>query len=151
MRKVRIISGVVLAGLLVFYTWFAFRQDGLLKTVPYVPHAIWYYFDHHAGVRNGCAFFLLGSVAAAFVAEVRWQWQVPAAVLSLLAPLAKEIAQGLMTETRHANLNFALSGTMFVILGWAVSKMVMLGFGRAFAYGGLLFHPGKSIAKPTRR
>lgn len=151
MRKVRIVSGVVLAGLLVFYTWFAFRQDGLLKTVPYVPHAIWYYFDHHADVRNGCAFFILGSVVAACVVGAHWQWQVPAAVLSLLAPLTKEIAQGLMTETRHANLNFALSGTMFVILGWAMSKMVLLSFDRALAHGGLLFHLRKSTTRPTRR
>jgi|GEM_PF-1536320 len=151
MRKVRIISGVVLVLLLVFYTWFAFRQDGLLKTVPYVPHAIWYYFDHHADVRNGCAFFLLGGVVAACVAGARWQWQVPAAVLSLLAPLAKEVAQGIMTETRHSNLNFALAGTMFVILGWTMSKMLLLSFGWAFAYGGPLFYAGKSITRPTRK
>ena len=39
-RRVRVVAGVVLAGLLVFYTWFAFREDGRLKTVPGVPQAV---------------------------------------------------------------------------------------------------------------
>ena len=148
---IRLVAGCMLAGLLVFYTWFALRQDGLLKTVPGVPHAVWYYFDHHADMRNGCAFFLLGSVVAACVVGVRWQWQVLAVVLSLLAPLAKEIAQGVMTETRHANLNFAMSGTMFVILGWVMSKVVLLSCGRVIAHGWLLLHLRRSITGPTRR
>ena len=139
-QTVRIVAGIVLAGLVVFYTWFAFRDDGRLMTVPGVPHAVWFYFDHHADVRNACAFFLLGIVAAICVGGLRWQWQIVAAALSLFAPLAKEVAQGLMTETRHANMNFGLSGAVIVMLGWIVSKVLLFGIGRIGARGLPQFH-----------
>ena len=76
MRKVRIIAGVALAGLLVFYTWFAFRDDGRLMTVPGVPQPVWFYFDHHANIRNGVGFLILGFVGAAAVAGLHGRWQV---------------------------------------------------------------------------
>ena len=62
---IRTVSLVVLAGLLVFYTWFAFRDDGRLMTVPGVPQPVWFYFDHHANIRNGVGFLILGCVGAA--------------------------------------------------------------------------------------
>jgi len=117
MRKVRIVAGVVLAGLLVFYTWFAARDDGRLKTVPGVPHAVWYYFDHHSTVRNGVGFLILGFVGAAAVAGLRPGAQVFSMVLCVAAPIFKDLAQ-LFTLTRHFNWGATGLGLLGAFVGW---------------------------------
>lgn len=117
MKKVRIIAGVVLAGLFVFYTWFAFREDGRLKTVPGVPHALWYYFDHHSTVRNGVGFLILGFVGASAVAGLRPEAQVLSMVLCVAAPIFKDLAQ-LFTLTRHFNWDATGLGVLGAFAGW---------------------------------
>jgi len=118
MRKVRIIAGVVLAGLLVFYTWFAFRDDGRLKTVPGVPQPVWFYFDHHANIRNGVGFLILGCVGAAAVAGLRPGAQVLSMVLCVAAPMFKDLAQLVFTLTRHFNWDATGLGVLGAFLGW---------------------------------
>lgn len=120
----RIFSGVVLVGLLVFYTWFAFRDDGRLMTVPGVPHAVWYYFDHHSTVRNGVGFLLLGAFGAAAVAGLRPETKVLSLVLCLSAPLIKDMAQ-LFTLTRHFNWDATGLGIVGALLGWAAAWTVL--------------------------
>lgn len=118
MRKVRIVAGVVLAGLLVFYTWFAFRDDGRLKTVPGVPQAVWYYFDHHSTIRNGVGFLILGFVGAASVAGLRPEAQVLSMVLCVAAPIFKDLAQLVFTLTRHFNWDATGLGLLGAFVGW---------------------------------
>ncbi len=126
MSKVRIIAGVVLAGLLVFYTWFAFRDDGRLRTVPGVPHTVWYYFDHHSTVRNGVGFLILGFVGAAAVAGLRPEAQVLSMVLCVAAPIFKDLAQ-LFTLTRHFNWDATGLGLLGALLGWGAAALLLRG------------------------
>ncbi len=128
MRKVRIIAGVVLAGVLVFYTWFAFRESGQLRTVPGMPHAIWYYFDHHATIRNGAGFLVLGFVAAAAVAGLSRQWEILSAGLCVIAPLVKDLAQYLLAPTRHFNWDATGVGTVGAVVGWLAAWFVFSRF-----------------------
>ena len=133
-QMVRIVAGIVLAGLLVFYTWFAFRDDGRLKTVPGVPHAVWFYFDHHSIVRNGVGFLILGAVGAAVVTGLRPEMQVLSLVLCLSAPLIKDMAQ-LFTLTRHFNWDATGLGIVGALLGWVggfwlVTKAVSVANGK---------------------
>jgi hypothetical protein len=121
MRKFRIIAGVVLAGLLVFYTWFAFRDDGRLKTVPGVPQVVWFYFDHHANIRNGVGFFILGAVGAAAVVGLNGRWQVTSLGLSLAAPVLKDFAQYLFAPTRHFNWDATGLGVLGALIGWGAA------------------------------
>ncbi len=133
-RRVRVVAGVVLAGLLVFYTWFAFREDGRLKTVPGVPQAVWFYFDHHANIRNGVGFLILGALGAAAVTGLRPETQVLSLVLCLSVPLIKDMAQ-LFTLTRHFNWDATALGIVGALLGWCgsfwlVSKVVSVANGK---------------------
>ena len=116
-RRLRLVAGIVLAGLLVFYTWFAFRDDGRLMTVPGMPHAVWFYFDHHANIRNGVGFLILGALGAAVVTGLRSEMQVLSLVLCLSAPLIKDMAQ-LFTPTRHFNWDATGLGIVGALLGW---------------------------------
>jgi hypothetical protein len=124
---VRIVAGVALVGLLVFYTWFAFRDDGRLKTVPGVPHAVWFYFDHHANIRNGVGFLILGFVGAAAVTGLGPRWQVWALGLSLAAPVIKDFAQDLFAPTRHFNWDATGLGTLGALVGWAAAWALLRG------------------------
>jgi hypothetical protein len=124
MKSIRIVAGAVLVGLLVFYTWFAFRDDGRLKTVPGVPQAVWFYFDHHSTVRNGVGFLILGAVGAAVVAGLRPEMQVLSLVLCLSAPLIKDMAQ-LFTLTRHFNWDATGLGIVGALLGWVAAWTVL--------------------------
>jgi hypothetical protein len=133
-QMVRIVAGIALVGLLVFYTWFAFRDDGRLKTVPGVPQSVWFYFDHHSTVRNGVGFLILGAVGAAVVAGLRPEMQVLSLVLCLSAPLIKDMAQ-LFTLTRHFNWDATGLGIIGALVGWAggfwlVSKVVSVANGK---------------------
>jgi len=123
-RAVRIASWIVLAGLVAFYTWFAFRESGQLRTVPGMPHAIWYYFDHHATTRNGVGFLILGFVAAAAVAGLSRRWQMLSAGLCVVAPLVKDLAQEFLAPTRHFNWDATGVGTIGVVLGWVAAWFV---------------------------
>jgi hypothetical protein len=132
--RVRVVAGVMLAGLLVFYTWFAFRDDGRLMTVPGMPHAVWFYFDHHANIRNGVGFLILGTLGAAAVAGLRPEMQVLSLVLCLSAPLIKDMAQ-LFTLTRHFNWDATGLGIVGALLGWVggfwlVSKVLSVANGK---------------------
>jgi hypothetical protein len=124
LRAVRIASWIVLAGLVAFYIWFAFREDGRLKTVPGVPHAVWYYFDHHATIRNGVGFLILGFVAAAAVAGLSRQWQMLSAGLCVIAPLVKDLAQDFLAPTRHFNWDATGVGTAGAVVGWLAAWFV---------------------------
>lgn len=126
-RKVRIIAGVVLAGLLVFYTWFAFRDDGRLMTVPGVPQSLWFYFDHHSTVRNGVGFLILGFVGAATVAGLRPEVQVFSLVLCVAAPIFKDLAQLVFTLTRHFNWDATGLGLLGALLGWGAAALLLRG------------------------
>ena len=126
-RVIRTISLVVLAGLLVFYTWFAFRDDGRLRTVPGVPHAVWFYFDHHASIRNGVGFLILGAVGAVAVTGLGPRWQVWALGLSLAAPVLKDFAQDLFAPTRHFNWDATGLGTLGALVGWAAAWALLRG------------------------
>jgi hypothetical protein len=119
-RKIRLVAGIILAGLLVFYTWFAFRDDGRLKTVPGVPQPVWFYFDHHANVRNGVGFLILGGLGAAAVTGLRSEMQVLSLVLCLGAPLVKDMAQ-FFTVTRHFNWDATGLGIVGALLGWVAA------------------------------
>ena len=125
MRKVRIIAGVALAGLLVFYTWFAFREDGRLRTVPGCPHAVWFYFDHHANIRNGAGFLILGVVGSAVVAGLNGRWQVVSLVLCAAAPLIKDFAQDLFAPTRHFNWDATGLGVLGALVGWGAAALLL--------------------------
>jgi hypothetical protein len=125
---IRAISVVVLAGLLVFYTWFAFRDDGRLKTVPGVPHAVWFYFDHHANIRNGVGFLILGFVGAAAVAGLHGRWQVVSLGLCAAAPVIKDFAQVLFAPTRHFNWDATGLGVVGSVIGWLLSAGVVFYF-----------------------
>ena len=122
---IRAISVAVLAGLLVFYTWFAFRDDGRLRTVPGVPHAVWFYFDHHASIRNGVGFLILGAVGAVAVTGLGPRWQVWALGLSLAAPVLKDFAQDLFAPTRHFNWDATGLGTLGALVGWAATAVLL--------------------------
>lgn len=124
-RKVRIIAGVVLVGLLVFYTWFAFRESGQLRTVPGMPHTIWYYFDHHATIRNGIGFLILGVVGSAAVAGLNGRWQLVSLVLCAAAPLIKDLAQDLFAPTRHLNWDATGLGVLGAFVGWGAAALVL--------------------------
>jgi len=124
-RVIRTISLVVLVGLLVFYTWFAFRDDGRLRTVPGVPHFVWYYFDHHANIRNGVGFLILGAVGAAAVTGLGLRWQVRALGLALAAPVLKDFAQDLFAPTRHFNWDATALGIAGALLGWVATWTVL--------------------------
>ena len=126
MKSIRIVAGIVLAGLLVFYTWFAFRGDGRLMTVPGVPHSVWYYFDHHSTVRNGVGFLVLGAVGAAVVTGLRPEMQVLSLVLCLSAPLIKDMAQ-LFTLTRHFNRDATGLGIVGALFGWVAAALLLRG------------------------
>ena len=117
-KKVRIVAGVLLAVLLVFYTWFAFRDDGRLKTVPGVPHAVWYYFDHHSTIRNGVGFLILGFVGAAAVVGLNGRWQATSLGLSLAAPVLKDFAQDFFAPMRHFNWDATGLGVFGAFVGW---------------------------------
>jgi hypothetical protein len=119
-QRVRVVAGVVLAGLLVFYTWFAFRDDGRLMTVPGMPRFVWYYFDHHANIRNGVGFLILGAVGAAAVMGLRPETKALSLVLCLSAPLIKDMAQ-FFTLTRHFNWDATALGIVGALLGWCGS------------------------------
>jgi hypothetical protein len=108
----------LLAVVLCFYTWFAFREDGRLKTVPGVPQVVWFYFDHHANIRNGVGFFILGAVGAAAVVGLNGRWQATSLGLSLAAPLLKDFAQYLFAPTRHFNWDATGLGIVGALLGW---------------------------------
>ena len=123
-RAARIASWFVLAGLVAFYVWFAFRESGQLRTVPGMPHAIWYYFDHHATIRNGVGFMILGIVGATAVAGLRRRWQILSAGLCAVAPLAKDLAQDLLAPTRHFNWDATGVGTLGAIAGWLAAWFV---------------------------
>lgn len=117
-KRVRIVAGLVLAGLLVFYTWFAFRDDGRLMTVPGVPHAVWFYFDHHSTVRNGVGFLILGFVGASAVAGLNWRWQLVSIGLCMAAPVIKDFAQDFFAPTRHFNWDATGLGVLGAFAGW---------------------------------
>jgi cbb3-type cytochrome oxidase subunit 3 len=91
-QVVRIIAVVVLAVLLIFYTWFTFRADGRLMTVPGVPHTVWYYFDHHSNVRNAVGFAVLAAVSAVACSSVAKKWKVIFLTLCLATPVLKDPA-----------------------------------------------------------
>jgi hypothetical protein len=131
MRKMRIVAGVVLAGLLLFYTWFAFREDGRLKTVPGVPQSVWFYFDHHSTVRNGVGFLILGAVGAAVVTGLGSRWQMWSLGLSLAAPLLKDFAQDLFAPTRHFNWDATGLGVVGAAIGWLVAAKLIFRFARS--------------------
>jgi hypothetical protein len=124
-RRVRVVAWIVLVGLLVFYTWFAFRNDGRLMTVPGVPHAVWFYFDHHANIRNGVGFLILGAVGAAAVTGLRPRWQVWALGLALAAPVLKDFAQDLFAPTRHFNWDATGLGTLGALVGWGATAVLL--------------------------
>jgi hypothetical protein len=126
-RAVRIASWTVLAGLVAFYTWFAFRDDGRLKTVPGVPHAVWFYFDHHANIRNGVGFLILGAVGAAAATGLGPRWQVWALGLSLAAPVLKDFAQDLFAPSRHFNWDATGLGTLGALVGWGAAALLLRG------------------------
>lgn len=125
MRKVRIVAGVVLVLLLVFYTWFAFRDDGRLKTVPGVPQPVWFYFDHHANIRNGVGFLILGFVGAAAVAGLNERWQLVSAGLCVVAPVIKDVAQYFFAPTRHLNWDATCLGVLGALLGWGAAALLL--------------------------
>jgi uncharacterized membrane protein YfcA len=125
MRKVRIVAGVVLVGLLVFYTWFAFRDDGRLMTVPGVPQPVWFYFDHNANVRNGVGFLILGFFGAASVSGLRPEVQVFSLVLCVAAPMFKDLAQILFTLTRHFNWDATGLGLLGAFVGWWIGSWLI--------------------------
>jgi hypothetical protein len=125
MNIVRTTASVALAGLLIFYTWFAFREDGLLKTVPGVPDMVWYYFDHHSSIRNGVGFLVLSVLAAASVTGLSRRWQAISLGLCLAAPLIKDAAQFLFAPTRHFNWDATLLGTLGAALGWGAAALVL--------------------------
>ena len=127
-RVIRTIFLVVLAGLLVFYTWFAFRDDGRLMTVPGMPQLVWLYFDHHANIRNGVGFLILGAVGAAAVTGLGLRWQVWALGLSLAAPVLKDFAQDLFAPTRHFNWDATGLGVVGSVIGWLLSAGVVFYF-----------------------
>ena len=118
---IRTVSLVVLAGLLVFYTWFAFRDDGRLMTVPGVPQPVWFYFDHHANIRNGVGFLILGFVGAAAVAGLRPGAQVLSMVLCAAAPIFKDFAQDFFAPTRHFNWDATGLGVLGALVGWGAA------------------------------
>lgn len=111
--------------LVTFYTWFAFRDDGRLKTVPGVPHAVWYYFDHHSTIRNGVGFVILGFVGAAAVAGLHGRWQVVSLGVCLAAPVIKDFAQVLFAPTRHFNWNATGLGVLGAFAGWWVAALLL--------------------------
>lgn len=114
----RLSALALLAVVLCFYTWFAFREDGRLKTVPGVPQVLWFYFDHHANIRNGVGFFILGAVGAAAVVGLNGRWQATSLGLSLAAPVLKDFAQYLFAPTRHFNWDATGLGIVGALLGW---------------------------------
>ena len=114
----RLSALTLLAVVLCFYTWFAFREDGRLKTVPGVPQVVWFYFDHHANIRNGVGFFILGAVGAAAVVGLNGRWQATSLGLSLAAPVLKDSAQYLFAPTRHFNWDATGLGIVGALLGW---------------------------------
>ena len=114
----RLSALTLLAVVLCFYTWFAFREDGRLKTVPGVPQVVWFYFDHHANIRNGVGFFILGAVGAAAVVGLNGRWQATSLGLSLAAPVLKDFAQYLFAPTRHFNWDATGLGIVGALLGW---------------------------------
>jgi hypothetical protein len=116
---------MVLVGLLVFYTWFAFRDDGRLKTVPGVPQPVWFYFDHHANIRNGVGFLILGCVGAAAVAGLHGRWQVVSLGVCLAAPVIKDFAQILFAPTRHFNWDATGLGVLVAFVGWGAAALVL--------------------------
>jgi len=126
-RAVRCSALSLLAGLLVFYTWFAFRDDGRLMTVPGVPHAVWFYFDHHANVRNGVGFLILGAVGAAAVTGLGPRWRVWSLGLSLAAPVLKDFAQDLFAPTRHFNWDATGLGVLGALVGWGAAALLLRG------------------------
>jgi hypothetical protein len=128
LRAVRIASWILLAGLVAFYIWFAFRESGQLRTVPGMPHAIWYYFDHHATIRNGVGFMILGIVGATAVAGLRRRWQILSAGLCVIAPLVKDLAQDILAPTRHFNWDATGVGTLGAIAGWLAAWFVFSRF-----------------------
>jgi hypothetical protein len=89
-----------------------------LKTVPGVPQVVWFYFDHHANIRNGVGFFILGAVGAAAVVGLNGRWQATSLGLSLAAPLLKDFAQYLFAPTRHFNWDATGLGIVGALLGW---------------------------------
>ena len=123
----RLSALALLAVVLCFYTGFAFREDGRLKTVPGVPHAVWFYFDHHANVRNGVGFLILGAVGAAAVTGLGPRWQVWSLGLSLAAPLLKDLAQDLFAPTRHFNWDATGLGVAGAFLGWGAAALLLRG------------------------
>ena len=114
----RLSALTLLAVVLCFYTGFAFREDGRLKTVPGVPQVLWFYFDHHANIRNGVGFFILGAVGAAAVVGLNGRWQATSLGLSLAAPVLKDFAQYLFAPTRHFNWDATGLGIVGALLGW---------------------------------
>jgi len=124
-RVIRTISLLALAGLLVFYTWFAFREDGRLRTVPGCPHAVWFYFDHHANIRNGVGFLILGFVGAAAVAGLHGRWQVVSLGLFAAAPVIKDFAQDVFAPTRHFNWDATGLGVLGALVGWAATAVLL--------------------------
>jgi hypothetical protein len=124
-QRVRLVAWIVLTGLLVFYTWFAFRDDGRLKTVSGVPHAVWFYFDHHASIRNGVGFLILGFVGAAAVTGLRPRWQVVSLGLCAAAPVIKDFAQDIFAPTRHFNWDATGLGTLGALVGWGAAALLL--------------------------
>jgi len=114
--------------LLVFYTWFAFRDDGRLMTVPGVPQPVWLYFDHHANIRNGVGFLILGFVGAAAVAGLHGRWQVVSLGLCAAAPVIKDFAQDIFAPTRHFNWDATGLGVVGSVIGWLLSAGVVFYF-----------------------
>jgi hypothetical protein len=98
--------------------------------VPGVPHAVWFYFDHHASIRNGVGFLILGAVGAAAVTGLVPRWQAWALGLSLAAPVLKDFAQDLFAPSRHFNWDATGLGTLGALVGWGAAALLLRGMRR---------------------
>jgi hypothetical protein len=122
---VRRASWLLLPPVIGFYCWFSFRDDPSLRSLPGMPHFVWFYFDHHTNLRNGLGFLFLAFLAALAVAGLSLRGRFVVLLVCLCSPAAKDFAQDLFAPTRHFSWDAILLGMLGVIVGWGIATWLV--------------------------
>lgn len=121
----RIPAAALLVGVVVLYSWLAWRGDPRIATTGLLPAPVAVYLDLKPILRNFPAFLLLAGLAATAVSGLGRRWQVVSLALCLAAPLVKDLAQDLFAPTRHFNWDATALGTLGAAVGWGAAALLL--------------------------
>ena len=122
-----IIRGISLAALVVLvvaYAWITLREDGRMRTIPFLPYWLTYHLEFYTMERNALAFGVLAIFGAGAVVGLRPEWQAVSLALCLFAPFAKDFAQ-IFVLTRHFNWTATCWGIGGALVGWLATAALL--------------------------